>query len=144
MQSLKDQTHLQSWRISLQNAIHNFDMILDDSGKCQRRPTLLIHRDDVKVPVKFLINRSMPCSIHLLIDLNVNTGCSDFPLYGLDQPPATSTHSGIQLPSLPSTSTMSVSHLQRQPQPFSLTASKSAQYSSSSRRFFSSLVVSSK
>lgn len=39
---------------------------------------------------------------------------------GLAQPPATSTHSARQLPSLPSTSTMSVSQRQRQPTPFSL------------------------
>ena len=60
------------------------------------------------------------------------------------QPPATSTHSARQEPSLPSTSTMSVSHLQRQPTPFSLTGSGVAQYWSSSCRFFSSNVVFSK
>lgn len=60
---------------------------------------------------------------------------------GLAQPPATSTHSARQDPSLPSTSTMSVSHRQRQPTPFSLTSSQLAQYWSSSIRFFSSNVV---
>ena len=57
------------------------------------------------------------------------------------QPPATSTHSARQLPCLPSTSTMSVSHLHRHPTPFSLGGSGVAQYSSSSMRFFSSSVV---
>src|ERR1700735_1398116 len=54
------------------------------------------------------------------------------------QPPATSTHSGRQLPCLPSTSGMSVSHLHRQPTPFSFGGSGVAQYSSSSRCSFSS------
>ena len=61
--------------------------------------------------------------------------------YGDAQPPAISTHSGKQLPCLPSTSTMSVSHLHRQPTPFSLTGSGVAQYSSSSCLFLSSSVV---
>ena len=61
--------------------------------------------------------------------------------YGDAQPPATSTHSARQLPCLPSTSTMSVSHRHRQPTPFSLTGSGFAQYSSSSIRSFSSSVV---
>lgn len=65
----------------------------------------------------------------------------DTPPHGEDQPPATSTHSARQLPCLPSTSTMSVSHRQRHPTPFSLTGSGLAQYSSSSIRFFSSSVV---
>lgn len=64
-------------------------------------------------------------------------------VYGDAQPPATSTHWARQLPCLPSTSTMSVSHLHLQPTPFSLTGSGVAQYSSSSIRFFSSSVVSS-
>lgn len=61
--------------------------------------------------------------------------------YGDAQPPATSTQSSRQLPCLPSTSTMSVSHLHLQPTPFSLTGSGFAQYSSSSIRCFSSSVV---
>lgn len=61
--------------------------------------------------------------------------------HGDDQPPATSTHSARQLPCLPSTSTISVSHLHRHPTPFSLTGSGMDQYSSSSWRFFSSSVV---
>src|SRR5271170_5145221 len=61
--------------------------------------------------------------------------------HGDAQPPATSTHSGRQLPCLPSTSGISVSHLHRQPTPFSLGGSGVAQYSSSSRRSFSSSVV---
>jgi len=48
-------------------------------------------------------------------------------LYGDDQPPATSTHSGKQLPCLPSTSTISVSHLHLQPTPFSTGSSHSSQ-----------------
>lgn len=47
--------------------------------------------------------------------------------YGLAHPPATSTHSARQLPSLPSTSTMSVSQRHRQPTPFSLGVSHSSQ-----------------
>lgn len=47
--------------------------------------------------------------------------------YGLAHPPATSTHSAKQLPSLPSTSTMSVSQRQRQPTPFSLGGSQCSQ-----------------
>jgi hypothetical protein len=65
-------------------------------------------------------------------------------VYGDDQPPATSTHSDKQLPCLPSTSTMSVSHLHLHPTPFSFSASHVSQYSSSSTRFFSSVVVVSK
>lgn len=61
--------------------------------------------------------------------------------YADAHPPATATHSAMQLPSLPSTSTISVSHLHLHPTPFSLTASQVSQYSSSSIRFFSSLVV---
>src|SRR3569833_4584212 len=60
---------------------------------------------------------------------------------GLAQPPATSTHSARQLPSLPSTSTMSVSQRQRQPTPFSLGASHVSQYWSSSILLRSSSVV---
>jgi hypothetical protein len=60
---------------------------------------------------------------------------------GLAHPPATSTHSAKQDPCFPSTSTISVSHLQRHPTPFSFTVSHVAQYSSSSIRFFSSNVV---
>lgn len=60
---------------------------------------------------------------------------------GLAQPPATSTHSAKQDPCLPSTSTISVSHLHLHPTPFSLTGSQESQYSSSSFRFFSSRVV---
>ncbi len=56
-------------------------------------------------------------------------------------PPATLTHSERQLPSLPSTSTISVSHLHRQPTPFSFTESNVSQNSSSSFLFFSSFVV---
>lgn len=66
-------------------------------------------------------------------------GCES--VQGDAHPPATATHSARQLPCLPSTSTISVSHLQRQPTPFSLTGSHVAQYSSSSIRFFSSSVV---
>lgn len=62
-------------------------------------------------------------------------------VYGDAHPPATSTHWARQLPCLPSTSTISVSHLHLQPTPFSLTGSGVAQYSSSSIRFFSSSVV---
>ena len=62
-------------------------------------------------------------------------------LYGLAHPPTTSTHSARQLPSLPSTSTMSVSQRHRQPTPFSFGGSHSSQYLSSSRRFRSSTVV---
>lgn len=50
------------------------------------------------------------------------------PPQGLAQPPATSTHSARQDPSLPSTSTMSVSHRHRHPTPFSLTSSHFSQY----------------
>jgi len=46
---------------------------------------------------------------------------------GVTNPPAISTHSGIQLPSLPSTSTISVSHLHLQPTPFSFSVSHLAQ-----------------
>lgn len=67
--------------------------------------------------------------------------CLQSRIYGLDQPPATSTHSARQLPCLPSTSTMSVSHLHLHPTPFSFGGSGVAQYSSSSKRFFSSSVV---
>jgi len=59
-------------------------------------------------------------------------------------PPATSTHSTRQLPSLPSTSTISVSHLHLHPTPFSRSRSQFSKYSSSSFRFFSSLVVTSR
>ena len=47
--------------------------------------------------------------------------------YAEAHPPATVTHSARQLPCLPSTSTMSVSHLHRQPTPFSLTESHCSQ-----------------
>jgi hypothetical protein len=63
---------------------------------------------------------------------------------GLAHPPATSTHSAKQDPCLPSTSTISVSHLHLHPTPFSLGVSHESQYSSSSLRFFSSTVVASK
>lgn len=63
------------------------------------------------------------------------------PFYGLAQPPATSTHSARHEPSLPSTSTISVSQRQRQPTPFSFSGSHWSQYSSSSMRFLSSVVV---
>lgn len=63
---------------------------------------------------------------------------------GLAHPPATSTHSAKQDPCLPSTSTISVSHLHLHPTPFSLTGSHASQYSSSSFRFFSSSVVDSR
>jgi hypothetical protein len=56
----------------------------------------------------------------------------EYTSHGEDHPPATSTHSARQLPCLPSTSTISVSHLHRQPTPFSLTGSGIDQYSSSS------------
>jgi hypothetical protein len=60
---------------------------------------------------------------------------------GLAQPPATSTHSAIQLPCLPSTSGMSVSQRHLHPTPFSFSSSHDSQYSSSSLRFRSSSVV---
>ena len=77
-------------------------------------------------------------SIHLT-SLSLHRRNSQY--QGLAQPPATSTHSVKQDPCLPSTSTMSVSHRHLHPTPFSLTASHESQYSSSSLRFFSSLVV---
>jgi hypothetical protein len=46
---------------------------------------------------------------------------------GVTNPPAISTHSGIQLPSLPSTSTISVSHRHLHPTPFSFSVSHLAQ-----------------
>lgn len=69
------------------------------------------------------------------------TGEITFVPHGDAQPPATSTHSARQLPCLPSTSTMSVSHLHRQPTPFSFSESQESQYSSSSLLSFSSSVV---
>ena len=57
---------------------------------------------------------------------------------GVMKPPAISTHSGMQLPSLPSTSTISVSHLHLHPTPFSFSVSHFAQYSYSSRQLLQS------
>src|SRR4051812_38927055 len=70
-----------------------------------------------------------------------HTSLPNFYYQGLAHPPATSTHSAKQEPCLPSTSTISVSHLHLHPTPFSLTVSHESQYSSSSFRFFSSVVV---
>src|SRR3954451_6669733 len=89
-------------------------------------PTLVQHADSLQKPMLRKIDGEMYKACHG---------------YGEDQPPATCTHSARQLPCLPSTSTISVSHLHRQPTPFSFGVSQFSQYSSSSFRFFSSSVV---
>ena len=86
----------------------------------------------------------MLCSYTIPSNSNPDETCSNarfFMFHGDDHPPATSTHSAKQLPSLPSTSRISVSQWHLQPTPFSLGVSGVAQYSSSSILSFSFSVV---
>ena len=85
-------------------------------------------------PIPLLYNTTMN-GLHSALGMCLSA------LHGDDHPPATSTHSGRQLPCFPSTSTMSVSHLHRQPTPFSFSRSHESNHSSSSLLAFSSSVV---